>query len=176
MSHWRERYELLRLEHEAILRRMAELEVDQSGRFSGSRFAPQRGGYEVPNPDYPSLAEAVVAPLLGLRDEYLAAVTKIDNVVGGLEGLAAGAFREPRPVRTPAPPPEPSSNPTQQAARQKPNRMQIDVRAKGFGELLDFQERLSEMKGVVSVSVNAIDSERATLTVELQAEPEFARS
>ena len=154
---------------------MAELEVDQSGRFSGSRFAPQRGGYGVPNSN-PSLAEAVVAPLLGLRDEYLAAVTKIDAVVGGLEGLAAGAFREPRPVRTADPPPEPSSSPTQQAPRQKPNRMQIDVRAKGFGELLDFQERLSEMKGVVSVSVNAIDSERATLTVELQAEPEFARS
>ncbi len=45
--------------------------------------------------------------------------------------------------------------------------MQVDVNGSGFGELLDFQERLSEMNGVSRVSISAIDSDRATLVVEL---------
>jgi hypothetical protein len=170
VSHWRERYELLRLEHDTIVRRLAEIEAEQSNRFAGSRFAPQRAAYSVPSPEYVSVAEAVVAPLLRLRDEYMGAVGKIDTVVGGLEGLAAGAFHDSRTARTAPPAFEPP--PTTPSPRQKPNRVQVDVRARGFGELLDFQERLSDMKGVASVSVNAIDSERATLTVELEPEAE----
>lgn len=172
MSRWRERYEQLRRDHESTVRKLADVEAaDQATRFSGSRFAPQRVGYSQSHADYQSVAEAVVSPLLRLRDEYLGAVGKIDAVVGGLEGLAASAFHETRTAPSIPPLDQP---PTTQ--RSKPNRVQVDVRARGFGELLDFQERLSDMKGVASVSVNAIDSERATLTVELDATAEQARS
>lgn len=165
LSHWRERYDLLRLEHESILRRMADVEAERRVGPALSRFAPQRSAQIPASAEYSSVADAVVAPLLRLRDEYLAAAGKIDTVVGGLEGLAMSAFRDTRPVGSA---PEPNLEPTTAPEpRRKPTRIQVDVRAKGFGELLDFQERLSEMNGVASVSVNAIDSERATLTVEL---------
>ncbi len=165
MSHWRERYELLRLEHESILRRLADFEAERRIGPALSRFAPQRGAQNVA-PEYSSVAEAVIAPLLRLRDEYVAAVAKIDTVVGGLEGLAVSAFRDAPRTRSTVDPAFEQNPPSE--ARRKPPKIQVDVRAKGFGELLDFQERLSEMKGVTSVSVNAIDSERATLTVELE--------
>ena len=45
------------------------------------------------------------------------------------------------------------------------------MRGPGFGELLDFQERLSTLEGVARVSINAIDTERATLVVELEPGP-----
>jgi hypothetical protein len=42
------------------------------------------------------------------------------------------------------------------------------VKGSGFGELLDFQERISNLTGVSRVSISAIDNERATLVVELE--------
>ncbi|MEP6871150.1 MAG: hypothetical protein ABI939_04790, partial [Anaerolineaceae bacterium] len=53
-------------------------------------------------------------------------------------------------------------------------RVHVDVRGQGFGELLDFQERLSSLDGVARVSINAIDTERATLVVELERGPTAA--
>jgi hypothetical protein len=45
--------------------------------------------------------------------------------------------------------------------------VQVDVKGEGFGNLLDFQEKLSNVPGVQRVSINAIDNDRATLVVEL---------
>jgi hypothetical protein len=44
----------------------------------------------------------------------------------------------------------------------------VEVRGGGFGELLDFQERLSSLPGVARVSISTIDNERASLVVELE--------
>ena len=80
---------------------------------------------------------------------------------------SAGAFKGQHAV---APETEPAPSP--QRVPQRPREMRIDVKGKDFGELLDFQERLSALEGVARVSINAIDNERATLVVELGDEGE----
>jgi hypothetical protein len=113
---------------------------------------------------------------LRLRDEYLAAAGSIQTVVGGLEGLAAGfkgqhaAPAQSRAASEPALEREPMAAQPQEARDELPRlqKTQIDVKGSGFGELLDFQERLSQLPGVSRVSISAIDNERATLVVELE--------
>ncbi len=51
----------------------------------------------------------------------------------------------------------------------QPSLVRVNVKGSGIGELLDFQERISGIEGVARVSIHAIDAERATLLVELQA-------
>lgn len=167
----RRRYDLLRHDYEDLLDRLGELEnrLDQNA----AEKAPSTPGSDLAA----SIAEAIAAPLLRLRDDYLAAVAGLQGVVTGLEGLAKG-FKGQHGVRSapaptdsavseppPAPTAESESEPPQRAATRK---MQVDVKGSGFGELLDFQERLSHLKGVSRVSISAIDSERATLVVELE--------
>lgn len=168
----RRRYDMLRNDYENLLDRLGELE----DRLTA---AAQQQPAE-PSPTAPvsqSIAEAIAAPLLRLRDEYLAAAGSIQTVVGGLEGLAAGfkgqhaAPVQPGAASRPAPEPESASEKPQEATRSEPPRLQktqIDVKGSGFGELLDFQERLSQLPGVSRVSISAIDNERATLVVELE--------
>ncbi|OAI44584.1 hypothetical protein AYO38_00385 [bacterium SCGC AG-212-C10] len=79
---------------------------------------------------------------------------------------APAAVAQPVAART-----EPAT-PSPIAASVRPRateRVQVDVKGSGFGDLLDFQEQLSQLPGVARVSINAIDNERATLIVELTA-------
>ena len=153
----RRRYDLLRHDYEQLLDRLGDLEDKLTAAAETARALP-------PSPVAESIASAIAAPLIRLRDEYLSAVSGIQSVVSGLEGLASG-FKGQHPATggaprgVPAPPP--SAHPHTQ-------RLNLDVKGSGFGELLDFQERLSQMGGVSRVSISAIDNERATLVVELE--------
>ena len=135
--------------------------------------APPDRAAQPPAPTTPfasTLADAIAAPLIRLRDDYLAAVASIQSVVTGLEGLASGfkgqhtsAGRSAGEAAAATTPPERTAN------HARPAKIHLDVKGSGFGELLDFQERLSQLGGVARVSINAIDNERATLVVELDA-------
>lgn len=151
----RRRYDLLRQDYERLLDRLAELE-DRLAEATRARAgsSPSVAG---------ALSEAIAAPLLQLRQEYLAAAASIAQVVAGLEGLAGG-LKGQKSARPPAEPPPAGQADSELRGR----RLQVDVRGKGFGELLDFQERLANLEGVARVSINAIDNERATLIVELE--------
>jgi hypothetical protein len=151
----RRRYDLLRQDYERLLDRLAELE-DRLAEATRARAgsSPSVAG---------ALSEAIAAPLLQLRQEYLAAAASIAQVVAGLEGLAGG-LKGQKSARPPAEPPPAGQADSEPRGR----RLQVDVRGKGFGELLDFQERLANLEGVARVSINAIDNERATLIVELE--------
>ena len=156
----RRRYDLLRTDYERLIDRLGELE----DRLNEAQSARPTAG-----PVADAIAQALAEPLLRLRDDYLSAVTGIQSVVSGLEGLASG-FKGQHSVRPTATPPQaPAPEPADAAAGASgaPQKMQIDVKGSGFGELLDFQERLSQIPGVSRVSISAIDNERATLVVEL---------
>lgn len=179
MAQWRERYELLQLEYESLLRRVSQLEADANPGPPIARFAPQRRGAGLPAPREPqTVAESVAGPLLRLRDEYLAAAASIDAVIEGLEGLAAGTFREaraepPHPAARTRRPPVGEATPGEPPSR-RPRRIQVEAKGGDFGEVLDFQEQLAAIPGVESVSVNNVDADRATLTVELKMDGEQA--
>ena len=162
----RRRYDLLRHDYEDLLDRLGELET----RLDESAKAKPIDDRTISV----TIAEAIAAPLLRLRDDYLAAVSGLQGVVTGLEGLASGFKGQhvsPHTTDT-APAARPATTESAAAeegreARGPIRKMQVDVKGSGFGELLDFQERLSEMNGVSRVSISAIDSDRATLVVEL---------
>lgn len=155
----RRRYDLLRQDYERLLDRLGELEERLNEAASATSPA---------TPQLPGLAEAIAAPLLKLRDDYLSALSSIQSVVTGLEGLASGFkgqhVASGAPASRPAPEPMPGDQP---GAEAKVHKVQVDVKGSGFGDLLDFQERLSSLGGVTRVSISAIDNERATLVVEL---------
>jgi hypothetical protein len=157
----RRRYDLLRTDYERLIDRLGELEERLNEAQSNVR--PTAG------PISDAIAQALAEPLLRLRDDYLSAVTGIQSVVSGLEGLASGFKGQHSAGPAAAPPPAPATEPggASGVPSAGPQKMQIDVKGSGFGELLDFQERLSQIPGVSRVSISAIDNERATLVVEL---------
>jgi hypothetical protein len=153
----RRRYDLLRHDYESLLDRLGELE----DRLNDAASAPAPAAHST---IAESIAEAISAPLLRLRDDYLAAMAGIQGVVSGLEGLASGFKGQHSARGTTATPP----------SEDRPERVEkvhVDVQGSGFGELLDFQERLSQVSGVSRVTISAIDNERATLVVELEHPP-----
>ena len=164
----RRRYDALRQDYEQLIGRLAELEERLNAE---ERAAPRTPSGARPSPSAAAepaeLDEVIAAPLLRLRDQYLATVTNLQTIVAGLESLAAGAFKGQHALVPDIEPP-----PSPQRVAQRPREMRIDVKGKDFGELLDFQERLSALDGVARVSINAIDNERATLVVELGDEDE----
>ena len=162
----RRRYDLLRHDYEQLLDRLGELEDRLNAAATQPAAAPLP-----PSALAETIAEAITAPLLRLRDDYLSAVSGIQNVVTGLEGLASGFKGQHAVANSPAAPiaSAPATHePAEPGAPGKVHRMQVDVKGSGFGELLDFQERLSNLVGVSRVSISAIDNERATLVVELE--------
>ena len=175
----RRRYDLLRSDYEQLLDRLGELEDRLDAQTLASRGAQPAPG-ESPALSA-QLSDVLTAPLLKLRDDYVAAAARITSLVSGLETLAQGSFKGQRGVpEAPAPAPQPDPRPAADAdepdaagGRSTPHssRLRVDVRGPGFGELLDFQERLSALAGVARVSINAIDTERATLVVELEPGP-----
>lgn len=161
----RRRYDLLRQDYERLLDRLGELEDRLNEAADRATQPPESAA-----PFASTLADAIAAPLIRLRDDYLAAVASIQSVVTGLEGLASGfkgqhtaAGKASGDLSANAAPHEPP------ASHSRPTKIHLDVKGSGFGELLDFQERLSQLGGVARVSINAIDNERATLVVELEA-------
>jgi hypothetical protein len=151
----RRRYDSLRQDYEALLDRLGELEE----RLNEAATAPV-----VQAPQLPGLADAISAPLMKLRDDYLAALASIQTLVTGLEGLATGLKGQHSAQGTPLPAtPAPSPG----VGEPEVQKVHVEVKGSGFGDLLDFQERLSSLGGVARVSINAIDNERATLVVEL---------
>ena len=158
MRQLRRRYDSLRGDYERLLDRLGELEerLDEAASTSSS-VAPQ----------LPGLAEAIVAPLLKLREDYVAALTSIQSLVTGLEGLASGFKGQHAASGAPAPAAPSADASSELDPEGKVQKVQVDVKGSGFGDLLDFQERLSSLGGVTRVSISAIDNERATLVVEL---------
>jgi len=177
----RRRYDMLRGDYEQLLDRLGELE----DRLNAQALAT-RSPLAASNPEQTlsaQLSDVLLAPLLKLRDEYVTAAARITALVSGLETLAQGSFKGQRSTsetQLATPPAEPGAAPASGDANSPPTsgpgthggasskRLQVDVRGQGFGELLDFQERLSSLEGVARVSINAIDTERATLVVELE--------
>jgi len=181
----RRRYDLLRRDYEHLLDRLGEIE---------DRLSPatMQRGPAVPEPepaaappearsDEPtgSVGEGLIAPLLKLRDEYLTAVSGIQSIVTGLDGLAAAALKGQHTVPAPGPklssagaaePADDDQARAEQGSQADAPWVQVDVKGPGFGALLDFQERLSKLAGVGRVSIKAIDNERATLIVEFSGD------
>lgn len=156
----RRRYDLLRQDYERLLDRLGDLE----DRLTEAAATPAPSV-----PQLPGLAEAIAAPLLKLRDDYLAALAGIQSVVSGLEGLASGFKGQHAASGAHASPATATATP--EVAEPEVQKVRVDVKGSGFGDLLDFQERLSSLGGVARVSISAIDNERATLVVELDNSP-----
>jgi hypothetical protein len=157
----RRSYDLLRRDYEELLDRLADLEerLETATPAPATAAAPPKPQTIESAPS--ALLEQITAPLVRLRDEYAAALSRIQAIVGGLDNLAAGAMkgqRGPSAVEHPAVTEEPAG---------RPRRIQVDVKGPGFGSLLDFQERLSALDGVARVTISAVDQERATFVVEL---------
>lgn len=171
----RRRYDILRQDYESLIDRLVELEeriAQDAARREADTVEATSATPPGPVPVEPmTVAESLIAPLLRLRDEYLVASTGIQGIVSGLDMLASTAFSRRRPESTPEPAEPTSASSTPPApptpAPSDPLPFQVDVRGEGFGELLDFQERLAHLPGVARVSISAIDNERATLVVEL---------
>lgn len=171
----RRRYDALRRDYEELLDRLGELEdrldepVVPSPAPTETPAGPPAAGT--------SIANALAGPLLKLRDDYLEAVASIQAIVAGLDGVAAGALKGQHTATAGDEGRSAEGTPTGLSAQgpaaaksgNRPAKVHVEVRGGGFGELLDFQERLSEVEGVARVSISAIDNERATLVVELTA-------
>lgn len=168
----RRRYESLREEHASLLGRIAELESRIATRAQA--LEPQAGPPErtAPAADHETLADAVVSPLLRLREDYSGAAARIQTIIDGLDSLAGSAsFKGQRAAGANPPRPEPVRfRAGEPPAAPRPG-FEVDVKGADFGALLDFQERLSAIGGVSRVSIKAIDNERASLLVELGGEP-----
>jgi hypothetical protein len=52
--------------------------------------------------------------------------------------------------------------------RRRGLRVEVDVRADYWGEILDFEARLAGIEGVQHISIVPIDNERARLVVDLR--------
>ena len=172
------RYDSLRRDYELLLDRLADIEhrMEAPEPAEAPDVVPPQSAPRPPRATAPPpppapggsagtgrLTDTLMAPLIQLREEYLAAATSINAIVGGLDSLAAGAMKGQR--RAAAPEERPA--PVREDAAVRRRSVQVDVKGEGFGNLLDFQERLSELEGVTRVSINAIDNDRATLVVEL---------
>ena len=173
----RRRYDILRQDYEALIDRLVELEeriADDAIRREAETVEATSAAPAPPHPVEPmTVAESLLAPLLRLRDEYLIASTGIQGIISGLDSLASSAFHRRFTGNSgdAETAPGAAASPRPAAANGDPPPFQVDVRGQGFGELLDFQERLAHLPGVARVSISAIDNERATLVVELD-EPE----
>lgn len=161
----RRRYDSLRHDYEQLLDRLADLEerLGEPGR------PPAHPAVANPGNPLTDVQALLFAPLLSLRESYAAAGIRIDAIVAAIDQITASApsvstLSEPEMAAS-EPPSSPESQPTRS---NRPTKIHLDVRGRGFGDLLDFQERLSAVAGVSRVSINAIDADRATLIVELE--------
>ena len=123
------------------------------------------------------LTAALLAPVHRLRQDYEAAMGRIERVVamlarieqaqGPAEPRAFPAASE-RAARPPADEPAPvSAGPATPPREPLGGQTRIDVRG-DFSRLLDLQEQLSQLSGVARVTVTHLSNEGATLLVEME--------
>jgi len=169
MRRLRRRYDQLREDYEELLDRLADLEeriAERDAAVMSSQSLEQSLSLPIDAPGgvLAELIPHLVAPLARLREEYEATLGGLQTIVEGLNSLAAGAMKGQRGGGAVATA-EPGLAPGRETGR--PRQLQVEVKGKGFGELLDFQERITSIEGVARVSIHGIDSERATFIVEL---------
>lgn len=143
----RRRYDLLREDYAALLNRLSALE-------SRLREAAPGDAAETTAPE--PLTAQIRTPLGRLRDQYLQAIAEMQNIVAELDDLAHGRMKSQRAG-------EPRAD-RGQAVR-------LEISGGTAGTILDFQERLSAIPGVLRVSIEASERDRATFTVELGNRP-----
>ena len=163
----RRRYDILRHDYESLIDRLMELE-ERVAEDAARREAEALEAQEPPpmvSVEPTTVAESLLSPLLRLRDEYLVASIGVQAIIAGLDQLASAAFT--RRAATPPAPTDSTGSKSSPGSRDAAAPFQVDVRGEGFGELLDFQERLAHLPGVARVSISSIDNERASLVVEL---------
>jgi hypothetical protein len=150
---FRRRYDDLREDYETLLDRVSLVE----GQLGQSPANPRSVSS--------SLSEAISAPIRNLRDDYRVALDDLQEIVRGLDRLATGVLKaQHSPGQQPAPPP------VSVEADDEAGTRTVRLEVKG-GDTLAFQEQLAAMDGVRTASISAIDSERATLVVELENRP-----
>ena len=156
----RRRYDLLREDYERLLDRLVELEERLASPEPEPRISRPAGNATVADgASVNAVTQQILAPLLDLRDSYVEMLTRLQEVVEGLDSVAAGMMKGQH-AAPPAPPVPGSPVP-------RPRTVDVETRGRGFGEMLDFQERLSALPGVSRVSIQAAGNDRATFIVEL---------
>jgi hypothetical protein len=147
----RERYDLLQRDYETLLCRLGDLEERLRG--AGEEGADvSRASTPIP-----SLRDQIRAPLLRLRQEYDAAIDELRDLIEGLDLVATGRMKRQRGA------PE--------SGEDRPSAVRLELVGGGPAEILDFQERLGGIPGVVRVTVEALEHDRATISVELGHPP-----
>jgi hypothetical protein len=106
------------------------------------------------------LLEAIYAPLLELREQYVSAMDAMQTVVDRIDPLVAGSPRPARPQ-----PPLTIAGLTQGPAID----VELDVSAAGQNALAGFEEALAQVPGVQRVSLKHFGDGKATFAVELRA-------
>ena len=155
----RRRYDLLREDYERLLDRLVELEErlaapePRISRPAGSAATVADGA------SVNAVTQQILAPLLDLRDSYVEMLTRLQEVVEGLDSVAAGMMKGQHAA--------PPAGPVPASPVPRPRTVDVETRGRGFGEMLDFQERLSALPGVSRVSIQAAGNDRATFIVEL---------
>lgn len=143
------RYDRLRADYESLLDRLGELE-QRIHTASAPAESPVRG----------RLSQVLAEPLLELRLEYVEAAQSIEGIVRGLNDLVSRGMKGQHPARGDDRPEPPATAPIA-------SEIQIAVEGGNFGDLLDFQQQLSQLDRVAQVSIRSLDQDRATLMVEL---------
>lgn len=145
LNQLRHRYDLLRGDYEALVARLADLE---------QRLQTEHPTAPAPPP--PSLRDQVRAPLLRLREEYREAIEELLGLVDGLDQVIGGRMKGQRG--------------SEREGDTPLHTVRIAAAGVGPGEALDFQERIAALPGVARVTMEAVDRDRASFTVELDRE------
>ncbi len=136
---------------------------------------PNRGPGEAPSTERDPLLDALISPLLELRERYGIARRVLAALTDGVEQLAAsvGATAAPPPNTTPSPGPTAAAG-TRAAQRDAPRVVAtpVDVLADDLETVLDFQEALAQVEGVAGISIVATSEGRAHLVVDLHTPEE----
>lgn len=116
------------------------------------------------------LGRALREPLLELRDAYLAAADQVLTTLEGInELLALNGVEGPRaaPAAAPTGMQRPRTVPASRESEPRERTVRMEIRGGDIARMIDFQERLGQIKEVSRVSVVGLEGDRATLIVEL---------
>jgi hypothetical protein len=114
---------------------------------------------ESAEPGAGTLLDSLVQPLRDLHQQYVRAralVEQIESELGAVVGRVA-----------PGPNPPPFTRPSPLPGEERPPLARLQVRFPGQGALLLFEQRLSALEGVASVTVAGSTPTDCTLLVEL---------
>lgn len=108
-------------------------------------------------PDDP-MVEAILDPMRELLGRYRAASERLAEAMAALEVGLSGGHGPVGPVNRSEPP---------------STRTRLETQPSDVGTLLDFQERLSEIPGVLKVTVAGTAEQGSTFLIELAPEPQL---